>query len=146
MEGPKQAAQAAPGESQQQEQLEDLAAEAGPIEDGILLARVHVPELCVSKSLQFPKDQLVWDVKQQCLASLPKVSPTPSTLFHFSFLLFLSFFARQETRSVSTVQDGARRCPRDVAAGSVCACLSAEALACMMMLGKVSLGVNENFE
>ncbi|XP_043514377.1 protein shank isoform X9 [Frieseomelitta varia] len=47
-------------------------AEAGPVEEGVLLARVHVPELYVSKCLQFPKDQLVWDVKQQCLASLPK--------------------------------------------------------------------------
>ncbi|XP_043514371.1 uncharacterized protein LOC122530976 isoform X4 [Frieseomelitta varia] len=49
-------------------------AEAGPVEEGVLLARVHVPELYVSKCLQFPKDQLVWDVKQQCLASLPKVA------------------------------------------------------------------------
>lgn len=47
------------------------------MEEGVLLARVHVPELYVSKCLQFPKDQLVWDVKQQCLASLPKVSPPP---------------------------------------------------------------------
>ncbi|XP_044018293.1 protein shank-like isoform X6 [Aphidius gifuensis] len=46
--------------------------DTGPIDDGVLLARVHVPELYVSKCLQFPKDQLVWDVKQQCLASLPK--------------------------------------------------------------------------
>ncbi|XP_071863855.1 SH3 and multiple ankyrin repeat domains prosap isoform X1 [Bombus fervidus] len=49
-------------------------AEAGPVEEGVLLARVHVPELYVSKCLQFPRDQLVWDVKQQCLASLPKVA------------------------------------------------------------------------
>lgn len=42
------------------------------MEEGVLLARVHVPELYVSKCLQFPRDQLVWDVKQQCLASLPK--------------------------------------------------------------------------
>ncbi|XP_049865161.1 SH3 and multiple ankyrin repeat domains protein 2 isoform X2 [Pectinophora gossypiella] len=40
--------------------------------DGWLLVRVHVPELNVQKSLQFPRDQLVWDVKQQCLAALPK--------------------------------------------------------------------------
>ncbi|CAH2063721.1 unnamed protein product, partial [Iphiclides podalirius] len=40
--------------------------------EGWLLVRVHVPELNVQKSLQFPKDQLVWDVKQQCLAALPK--------------------------------------------------------------------------
>lgn len=49
------------------------AAENTPVNEGMLLARIHVPELYVSKCLQFPKDQLVWDVKQQCLASLPKV-------------------------------------------------------------------------
>lgn len=42
-------------------------------EEGWLLVRVHVPELNVQKSLQFSRDQLVWDVKQQCLAALPKV-------------------------------------------------------------------------
>ncbi|VVC92800.1 unnamed protein product [Leptidea sinapis] len=40
--------------------------------EGWLLVRVHVPELNVQKSLQFSRDQLVWDVKQQCLAALPK--------------------------------------------------------------------------
>ncbi|GJQ65139.1 hypothetical protein Trydic_g7282 [Trypoxylus dichotomus] len=45
--------------------------ERGP-EEGYLLVRVHVPELNVQKCLQFPRDQLVWDVKQQCLAALPK--------------------------------------------------------------------------
>ncbi|XP_045488225.1 SH3 and multiple ankyrin repeat domains protein 3 isoform X3 [Pieris rapae] len=40
--------------------------------EGWLLVRVHVPELNVQKSLQFTRDQLVWDVKQQCLAALPK--------------------------------------------------------------------------
>ncbi|XP_012252273.2 uncharacterized protein LOC105683887 isoform X2 [Athalia rosae] len=44
------------------------------VEKNVLLARIHVPDLNVSKCLQFPKDQLVWDVKQQCLASLPKVA------------------------------------------------------------------------
>ncbi|KAK0176007.1 hypothetical protein PV328_000187 [Microctonus aethiopoides] len=55
-------------------QGQEIANETGPVEEGVLLARVHVPELYVSKCLQFPKDQLVWDVKQQCLASLPKVA------------------------------------------------------------------------
>ncbi|XP_048517641.1 protein shank isoform X4 [Dendroctonus ponderosae] len=41
---------------------------------GYLLVRIHVPELSVQKCLQFPRDQLVWDVKQQCLAALPKVA------------------------------------------------------------------------
>ncbi|KAG7305338.1 hypothetical protein JYU34_009399 [Plutella xylostella] len=50
--------------------MEAECAEAGA--EGWLLVRVHVPELNVQKSLQFPKDQLVWDVKQQCLAALPK--------------------------------------------------------------------------
>lgn len=47
--------------------------ERGP-DEGFLLVRIHVPELNVQKCLQFPRDQLVWDVKQQCLAALPKVS------------------------------------------------------------------------
>lgn len=42
--------------------------------EGWLLVRIHVPELNVYKCLQFPTDRLVWDVKQQVLASLPKVS------------------------------------------------------------------------
>ncbi|CAG9854994.1 unnamed protein product [Phyllotreta striolata] len=45
--------------------------ERGP-EEGHLLVRIFVPELNVQKCLQFPRDQLVWDVKQQCLAALPK--------------------------------------------------------------------------
>ncbi|KAK5643243.1 hypothetical protein RI129_007088 [Pyrocoelia pectoralis] len=47
--------------------------ERGP-DEGFLLVRIHVPELNVQKCLQFPRDQLVWDVKQQCLAALPKVA------------------------------------------------------------------------
>jgi hypothetical protein len=53
--------------------------ERGP-DEGYLLVRIHVPELNVQKCLQFPRDQLVWDVKQQCLAALPKVLPPPITL------------------------------------------------------------------
>lgn len=52
--------------------MEDAVGDVGP-EDGYLLVRIHVPELNVQKCLQFPRDQLVWDVKQQCLAALPKV-------------------------------------------------------------------------
>ncbi|XP_018043940.1 PREDICTED: uncharacterized protein LOC108684226 isoform X4 [Atta colombica] len=63
------------GQGQQQNAEDALAAaENTPVSEGVLLARIHVPELYVSKCLQFPKDQLVWDVKQQCLASLPKVA------------------------------------------------------------------------
>lgn len=62
-------------QGQDQQNVEDAlaVAENTPVSEGVLLARIHVPELYVSKCLQFPKDQLVWDVKQQCLASLPKV-------------------------------------------------------------------------
>ncbi|KAL0102080.1 hypothetical protein PUN28_018551 [Cardiocondyla obscurior] len=68
--------QGGPGQGQGQQNAEDVlaVAENTPVNEGVLLARIHVPELYVSKCLQFPKDQLVWDVKQQCLASLPKVA------------------------------------------------------------------------
>jgi len=42
--------------------------------EGWILVRIHVPELDIYKCLQFPVDKLIWDVKQQVLASLPKVS------------------------------------------------------------------------
>ncbi|XP_077269788.1 SH3 and multiple ankyrin repeat domains prosap isoform X5 [Temnothorax americanus] len=66
--------QGGPAQGQGQQNAEDAlaATENTPVGEGVLLARIHVPELYVSKCLQFPKDQLVWDVKQQCLASLPK--------------------------------------------------------------------------
>ncbi|XP_025989341.1 protein shank isoform X9 [Solenopsis invicta] len=66
--------QGCPTQGQGQQNAEDAlaATENTPVSEGVLLARIHVPELYVSKCLQFPKDQLVWDVKQQCLASLPK--------------------------------------------------------------------------
>ncbi|CRK95072.1 CLUMA_CG008550, isoform A [Clunio marinus] len=40
--------------------------------EGWILVRIHVPELDIYKCLQFPVDKLLWDVKQQVLASLPK--------------------------------------------------------------------------
>ncbi|XP_018896810.2 SH3 and multiple ankyrin repeat domains protein 3 isoform X1 [Bemisia tabaci] len=45
---------------------------SSPLEDGYLLFRIHVPELNIQKCLQFPKDQFIWNMKQQVLASLPK--------------------------------------------------------------------------
>ena len=53
--------------------------------------RIYVPELNVQKVIHFHREELVWNVKQQCLASLPKVS-----FFFFSTQLFLFFllFAR----------------------------------------------------
>jgi len=37
--------------------------------------RIYVPELNIQKVLHFRQEELVWNVKQQCLATLPKVSP-----------------------------------------------------------------------
>jgi hypothetical protein len=41
--------------------------------EGWILVRIYVPELDTYKCLQFPVDKLLWDIKQQVLASLPKV-------------------------------------------------------------------------
>ncbi|CAG7837356.1 unnamed protein product [Allacma fusca] len=41
---------------------------------GAVLIRIHVPDLNIHKCLQFYRHDLIWDVKQQCLASLPKVT------------------------------------------------------------------------
>ena len=45
----------------------------------LVLVRVGVPDLNVEKCLQFSKEEVVWEVKQQALAALPKVR----TLFLF---------------------------------------------------------------
>lgn len=76
--GPQGGAPTPGGQGQQNAEDALAATENTPVDEGVLLARIHVPELYVSKCLQFPKDQLVWDVKQQCLASLPKVRAAPS--------------------------------------------------------------------
>ena len=52
--------------------------------EGWLLVRIHVPELDIYKCLQFPVDKLLWDVKQQVLASLPKVRKSAHYQFHFT--------------------------------------------------------------
>ena len=49
-----------------------LTQDASP--DQLVLIRIYVPELNVEKCLQFHKDELIWEVKQQCLTALPKVS------------------------------------------------------------------------
>ena len=41
--------------------------------DEFIFIKICVPELSVEKCLQFSRSDLVWDVKQQCLRSLPKV-------------------------------------------------------------------------
>lgn len=45
-------------------------------EPDLVLIRVRVGELNVEKCLQFQKDEVLWEVKQQTLAALPKVSWT----------------------------------------------------------------------
>jgi hypothetical protein len=51
--------------------------------EGWILVRIHVPELDIYKCLQFPVDKLLWDVKQQVLASLPKVRKKGKTIIKF---------------------------------------------------------------
>jgi hypothetical protein len=41
----------------------------------LVLVRIGVPELNVEKCLQYQKDEVIWEVKQQALAALPKVRP-----------------------------------------------------------------------
>lgn len=52
--------------------------EEGGVGGGSVLIRIHVPELNVNKCLQFARDELVWNVKQQVLAALPKVRDSSS--------------------------------------------------------------------
>lgn len=77
--------------------------ERGP-DEGYLLVRVHVPELNVQKCLQFPRDQLVWDVKQQCLAALPKVSIL--TIIHALVLSTMEFINSSSRRPRKAVVFG----------------------------------------
>ncbi|XP_059486375.1 SH3 and multiple ankyrin repeat domains protein 3 isoform X3 [Neocloeon triangulifer] len=46
--------------------------EEGGVGGGSVLIRIHVPELNINKCLQFAREELIWNVKQQCLAALPK--------------------------------------------------------------------------
>lgn len=55
-------------------QFDDDIPPAEIAREGWILVRIHVPELDIFKCLQFPVDKLIWDIKQQVLASLPKVS------------------------------------------------------------------------
>ena len=50
------------------------AATTSTADQQLMLIRILVPELNIEKCLQFHKDELIWEVKQQCLAALPKVS------------------------------------------------------------------------
>ena len=40
----------------------------------LVLIQVRIPDLHAEKCLQFSKEERVWDVKQQILAAMPKVS------------------------------------------------------------------------
>ena len=40
----------------------------------LVLIRIAVPDLNDEKCLQFNKDEVIWEVKQQALAAMPKVS------------------------------------------------------------------------
>ena len=42
----------------------------------LVLIRIAVPDLNDEKCLQFNKDEVIWEVKQQALAAMPKVSLT----------------------------------------------------------------------
>ena len=49
---------------------------AASSQNSLVLVRIGVPELGVEKCLQYQKDEVIWEVKQQALAALPKVRPT----------------------------------------------------------------------
>ncbi|KAI5727068.1 hypothetical protein M8J76_013617 [Diaphorina citri] len=55
---------------------ENLKGDSVSSSEGLLVdyvqVQIHVPEINAYKCLQFRKSQLVWDVKQQTLAALPK--------------------------------------------------------------------------
>jgi len=42
-------------------------------EPDLVLIRVRVGDLNIEKCLQFQKDEILWEVKQQTLAAIPKV-------------------------------------------------------------------------
>ena len=58
--------------------MDDESVSSGESSGDFMLVRVRVPELNMEKCLQFQRDELIWEVKQQTLAALPKVSPLPS--------------------------------------------------------------------
>lgn len=56
-----------------------MEAEAGSmagaeVEPDPVLIQVRVPDIGLEKCLQFPQEERVYDVKQQILAAMPKVS------------------------------------------------------------------------
>ena len=57
----------------------DLSEGDTKMDTNTVSVRIFVPELNVQKVLHFHREELVWNVKQQCLATLPKVSTSPSS-------------------------------------------------------------------
>lgn len=86
---PSQATVTTTGPRDEQPAPQDPSEEGG-VGGGSVLIRIHVPELNVNKCLQFARDELVWNVKQQCLAAMSKVAKIKYArlafflTFHFS--------------------------------------------------------------
>ena len=63
--------------------MDDESVSSG--EGDLVLVTIRVPDVNIEKCLQFQKDELIWDVKQQTLAALPKVREN----FLLYFVLYL---------------------------------------------------------
>ena len=61
--------------------MEDNLSLNSSTSSNLILVRVGVPELNVEKCLQFHKDEIIWEVKQQALSALPKVRKTTNIFF-----------------------------------------------------------------
>ena len=70
--------------------MEDNLSLNSSTSSNLILVRVGVPELNVEKCLQFHKDEIIWEVKQQALSALPKVRKT-TNIFFYSILNFAAF-------------------------------------------------------
>ena len=66
--------------------MEDNLSLNSSTSSNLILVRVGVPELNVEKCLQFHKDEIIWEVKQQALSALPKVRKRNAWIFFFHFL------------------------------------------------------------
>ena len=65
--------------------MEDNLSLNSSTSSNLILVRVGVPELNVEKCLQFHKDEIIWEVKQQALSALPKVRKTATNIFFSIF-------------------------------------------------------------
>ena len=54
--------------------------------------RIYVPELNVQKVIHFHREELVWNVKQQCLATLPKVCSLSQFINSFQSIIAVGWF------------------------------------------------------